>query len=143
MDQVLLRERVVDEKGLMRKPWVRQQTQVQAAAQQVAGISDSVDDLQAAGQLYDDRNPINYSPEIEGLGLTIDRPTRAYEDSDIRVQLAAGEPSRPLSLQSQIDELKAQLAAVLDPPRGGDAGTFTSADGKTITVRAGLIISIV
>jgi hypothetical protein len=67
--------------------------------------------------------------------------SRVYDDSELRNALAGLDTPNP-NFQQQLDELR-NLIASLDTPRGGATGTFTSADGHTVTVQAGLVISIV
>lgn len=133
--------------------------QIAAGDRNATNFSPEIEDAQSllreTPRVYDDSEvryglaatdtprPYDDSEIRYGLAATADTP-RPYDDSDAQAYLAGIESLAGiiLSLQQQLDDLRGQLACA-DTPRGGATGTFTSADGHTITVQAGLIISIV
>jgi hypothetical protein len=161
MDPVLTRHPVVGKDGLMTREWLRFQNQIQAHAAEVPDITQNITDIQT-GSSFDDTCVRDFQPAIweaflqdqesthrdfgpaiqdAQLSLAADSP-RVYDDSELRNAAAGLDVPNTPGFEQQIDELR-NLIASLDTPRGGATGTFTSADGHTVTVQAGLIISIV
>jgi hypothetical protein len=144
--------------GVMTEAWLRYFQQLFYVGGQVTTNSEHILDLQESEPSFDDRTPRDFTPAIEAAVVrsSSDAPrdfTPAIEAAVVRSSSDAPRDFTPAieaaqvfhqgdaSARVDVDELRA-LALFATPP-GGASGTFTTADGKTVTVQGGQITSIV